>query len=186
MDQKDGSPRGRDYAPESKHRSMEWKHPGSPVKKKFKSQLSARKVMLTIFWDSQGVILEHYLERGTTVNSVGYSEMLSTEAYCLQVFCCCMTTCAHILPSTLFKLLWNWVSRCWNILNTVPISPPRTTIFLVHLTLILQRSRTGTVWFYTSTSNKRAARPKLYTKLLTRDLKLMYSRLTLVRITINL
>ena len=35
--------------------------------------------MLTVFWDSQGVLLEHYLERGTTVNSVGYSEMLSTE-----------------------------------------------------------------------------------------------------------
>ena len=29
------------------------------------------------------------------------------------------------------------------------------------LTLILRCSRTGTVWFYTSTSNKRAARPKL-------------------------
>ena len=54
------------------------------------------------------------------------------------------------------------------------------------LTLILRRSHTGTVWFYTSTSHKRAARPKLYTKSLTRDLKLMYSRLTLVRISINL
>ena len=54
------------------------------------------------------------------------------------------------------------------------------------LTLILQRSRTGTVWFYTSTSNKRAARPKLFTKSLTGDLKLMYSRFTLVRISINL
>ena len=57
---------------------------------------------------------------------------------------------------------------------------------LVVLTLILPRSRTGTVWFYTSTSNKRAARPKLYTKSLTRDLKRMYSRFTLVRISINL
>ena len=55
-----------------------------------------------------------------------------------------------------------------------------------NLTLILRRSRTGTVYFYTSTSNKRAARPKLYTKSLTRDLKLMYSRLTLMRISINL
>ena len=54
------------------------------------------------------------------------------------------------------------------------------------LTLILRRCRTGTVWFYTSTSNKRAARPKLYTKSLTRDLKLMYSRFTLVRISIKL
>ena len=54
------------------------------------------------------------------------------------------------------------------------------------LTRILRRSHMGTVWFYTSTSNKRAARPKLYTKSLTRDLKLMYSRLTLVRISIKL
>ena len=57
---------------------------------------------------------------------------------------------------------------------------------LVVLTLILRRSRTGTVWFYTSTNNKRVARPKLYTKSLTRDLKRMYSRFTLVRISINL
>jgi len=67
------------FAPESKRQSMEWKHLGSPVKKKFKSQPSAGKVLLTIFWDSQGVILEHYLEWGATVNSVRYSEMLSTE-----------------------------------------------------------------------------------------------------------
>ena len=66
----------------------------------------------------------------------------------------------------------NCTSKCWS----------QTTI----LTLILRRSRTGTVWFYTSTSNKRAARPKLYTKSLTRDLKRMYSRFTLVRISINL
>ena len=58
-------------------------------------------------------------------------------------------------------------------------------VFVV-LTLILRRSRTGTVWFCTSTSNKRAARPKLYTKSLTGDLKRMYSRFTLVRISINL
>ena len=57
---------------------------------------------------------------------------------------------------------------------------------LQYLTLILRRSRTGTVWFYTPNSNKRAARPKLYTKSLTRDLKRMYSRLTLVRISIKL
>ena len=63
------------------------------------------------------------------------------------------------------------------------IAPQWTDLWL---TLILRCSRTGTVWFYTSTSNKRAARPKLYSESLTRDLKLMYSRLTLVRISINL
>ena len=60
------------------------------------------------------------------------------------------------------------------------------SVYIATLTLILPRSRTGTVWFYTSTSNKRAARPKLYTKSLTRDLKLMYHRFTLVRISIKL
>ena len=61
-----------------------------------------------------------------------------------------------------------------------------TPVGFGQLSLILRRCRTGTVWFYTCTSNKRAARPKLYTKSLTRDLKLMYSRFTLVRISIKL
>ena len=64
-------------------------------------------------------------------------------------------------------------------LHSMKFDPPQ-------LTLILRRSRTGTVWFYTSTSKKRAAWPKLYTKSLTRDLKLTYRRLILVRIFINL
>ena len=73
--------------------------------------------------------------------------------------------------------------------GAILLLPPSFQTFYVTgmcLTLILRRSRTGTVWFYTYTSNKRAARPKLYTKSLTRDLKRMYSRFTLVRITINL
>ena len=90
---------------------------------------------------------------------------------------------SHSLPhSAMVKNAWNYTSI-----------PPYafmvctgTTLHHCILTLILRRSRTGTVWFYTSTRNKRAARPKLYTKSLTRDLKLMYSRLTLVRISINL
>ena len=64
------------YEPESKRQSMEWKHPNSPCKKKFKSQPSAGKLMLTVFWDSQGVVLEHYQEKGITINSARYSEML--------------------------------------------------------------------------------------------------------------
>ena len=48
------------YDPESKGQSMEWKHPQSPCKKKFKTQPSAGKLMLTIFWYSQSPVLEHY------------------------------------------------------------------------------------------------------------------------------
>ena len=32
--------------------------------------------MLTVFWVLQGPVLEHYQERGTTINSALYSEML--------------------------------------------------------------------------------------------------------------
>ena len=64
------------YEPESKRQRMEWKHPGSPEKKKFKTQPSAGKVMLTVFWDLKGSILEDYLEKGRTINSARYSDLL--------------------------------------------------------------------------------------------------------------
>ena len=55
---------------------MEWKHPQSPIRKEFKSQTSAGKLMLTFSWDSQGPVLEHYQERGSTINNACYSEVL--------------------------------------------------------------------------------------------------------------
>jgi hypothetical protein len=60
---------------------MEWKHPTSPwsVRKKFKTEPSAVKVMLALFWDAQWPILEHYQERRTTANSVRYSAMLQEQ-----------------------------------------------------------------------------------------------------------
>jgi hypothetical protein len=35
-----------------------------------------RKIDAYSFWDSQDPVLEHYQERGTTINSARYSEML--------------------------------------------------------------------------------------------------------------
>ena len=65
------------HGPESKQQSMEWKNSQSPCKKKFKTQPSAQKLMLTVFWDSQGQVLEHYQEKDTTINSRRYNEMLT-------------------------------------------------------------------------------------------------------------
>jgi hypothetical protein len=48
---------------------MAWKRPTSPVAKKFKSQSSAGKIRLTIFWDVEGAILVHFTPNGETVNS---------------------------------------------------------------------------------------------------------------------
>jgi hypothetical protein len=57
---------------------MQCKHPSSPVAKKFKMQPLAGKFMLYI-WDSQGPILETYLECGETVTSATYYGTLQRE-----------------------------------------------------------------------------------------------------------
>jgi hypothetical protein len=43
---------------------------------KVMSTPSAGKVMLTVFWDSQGVLLVHFHKRGDNVNSASYCEVL--------------------------------------------------------------------------------------------------------------
>jgi hypothetical protein len=43
--------------------------PKSAVAKKFKSQPSAGKIMLTLFWDMEGAIWIHFTPKGETVNS---------------------------------------------------------------------------------------------------------------------
>jgi len=58
---------------------MQWKPPSSPVAKKFKTQPSAGKLMLTIFWDSHGPIFKTYQECGTTITSRTYCDMLQRE-----------------------------------------------------------------------------------------------------------
>ena len=50
-----------------------------PVKKKFKTQLSLGKATLTIFCDSKGPIFEHFLEKGSTINSSRYCDLLANR-----------------------------------------------------------------------------------------------------------
>ncbi|XP_048241526.1 uncharacterized protein LOC125374615 [Haliotis rufescens] len=65
------------YDPESKRESMKWKHATSPKTKKFKATRSTKKVMMTIFWDSKGVIHIDYLPHGTTMNGEYYAKLLN-------------------------------------------------------------------------------------------------------------
>ncbi|GFN91186.1 histone-lysine N-methyltransferase SETMAR [Plakobranchus ocellatus] len=68
--------------PETKRDSMTWKHPSSPVTKKFKVQRSAAKVLATVFWDAKGVILLDILPQGQCINATRYCSTLDslTEA----------------------------------------------------------------------------------------------------------
>jgi hypothetical protein len=49
-----------------------WKRPTSPLAKKFKSQPSAGKIMLTLFWDIEGAIFVHFTPKSETVNRFPY------------------------------------------------------------------------------------------------------------------
>ena len=55
---------------------MQSKLPGSPALKKFKRVSSAGKVMASIFWDIQGVIIVDYLEERHTLNGAYYAKEL--------------------------------------------------------------------------------------------------------------
>jgi hypothetical protein len=55
------------FTPESKKSNMEWCHKGCPPPKQIKTQLSAGKIMASVFWDSEGVICVYFLPHGVTV-----------------------------------------------------------------------------------------------------------------------
>ena len=50
------------YDPETKQQSKQWLSRGSSGPIKFKSERSVKKVMATVFWDSEGVVLADFLE----------------------------------------------------------------------------------------------------------------------------
>ncbi|UYV75316.1 hypothetical protein LAZ67_12003473 [Cordylochernes scorpioides] len=57
------------YDPSSKRQSMQWGHIMSPVKKKkTRLSLSEDKIMITVFWDQDGLILMDMLEKNTSIN----------------------------------------------------------------------------------------------------------------------
>jgi len=55
---------------------MEWQHSGSPCPKKFRVQKSAAKVLTSIFWDQDSILLTDYLPKRQTINAEYYSSLL--------------------------------------------------------------------------------------------------------------
>jgi hypothetical protein len=97
--------------PVNKWQSLGWKHPQSPGRNTFKSQPSTGKLVLTAFWDSLGLVLNHYQERSTTINSACYSEMLTSRLnlqYEANVEDCCHDYWHVVLLND------RPVPHCWN------------------------------------------------------------------------
>jgi len=66
-------------SPKPRKRAKNGAIPPHQNRKKFHTQPSAGKVMLTLFWDERGVILEHYMSRGNTVTSAMYADLLKNH-----------------------------------------------------------------------------------------------------------
>ncbi|XP_045451016.1 histone-lysine N-methyltransferase SETMAR-like [Melitaea cinxia] len=67
------------FDPETKQQSMTWKRASSPTPKKFKVSSSAGKVMASVFWDAQGIIMVEYLEKGATITSSYYADQIRDQ-----------------------------------------------------------------------------------------------------------
>jgi histone-lysine N-methyltransferase SETMAR len=64
------------YDPLSQSEAKQWKHRDEPTPSRPRQQKAASKVMLTIFWDCQGVLLTDYLPRGQSVTSAYYGTLI--------------------------------------------------------------------------------------------------------------
>lgn len=64
------------FDPETKAESRQWKHSDSPPPRKFKVSKSARKILVSVFWDSSGIVLVDFLEKGRTINGEYYASLL--------------------------------------------------------------------------------------------------------------
>lgn len=64
------------YDPLTPQESKIWKRPSSPTIQRPRLQNSAGKIMLSVFWDSQGVLLLDFLPHGQTVTGDYYANLI--------------------------------------------------------------------------------------------------------------
>lgn len=64
------------WIPESKQDSMQWKHSDSPPPKKFRVVPSAGKVLASIFWDSEGILLIDFITAKERITGDYYASLM--------------------------------------------------------------------------------------------------------------
>jgi hypothetical protein len=64
------------YDSETKQQSMEWQHSGSPCPPKISSTKICWKILASIFWDQDGILVIDYLPKGQTIDEDYYLSLL--------------------------------------------------------------------------------------------------------------
>ena len=67
------------FTPKAKQQSKQWKHAGSPPPKEAKTVPSAGKVMASVFWDADGILLIDYLQKGQTISDTHCASLLTPK-----------------------------------------------------------------------------------------------------------
>lgn len=105
------------YTPETKEQSKQWIAKGEPAPKKAKTVSSAGKVMASVFWDSRGIILIDYLEKGKTITGAYYAslldklktEIVTKRPHLRKKRCCFIKTMRRLTPQ---RLQWLKSMNC--------------------------------------------------------------------------
>jgi hypothetical protein len=74
------------YYPETKEQSKERRHSGSLHPKTFMTQKSSSKVLASVFWEKDGILLADYLEMGATITVKYYIEAAADLQTSRQAF----------------------------------------------------------------------------------------------------
>ncbi|KFD55552.1 hypothetical protein M513_03604 [Trichuris suis] len=87
------------YDPESEQQSRQWKHVNSPRPKRARLEPRLGKVLATIFWDAEGILLIDYMEDGGTITGKYYANLSNfvrkskkNAVESCPAKCCCSTT----------------------------------------------------------------------------------------------
>ncbi|GFX03569.1 transposase [Trichonephila clavipes] len=63
---------------------MQWRLSNSPKAKKCKTSISAKKIMASLFWDRQCILLFEFIPPGTTINAATYCQTLKCLRRAIQ------------------------------------------------------------------------------------------------------
>jgi hypothetical protein len=110
------------YEPESKQESMQWHAKGTPPPRKLKVSPSARMSMATVFWDTEGILLIDYMDKGVTITGEYYARLQEQLKEAVKEkkrgkwskgVCCSYTTTHPFTRATLrWKPCTNVASKC--------------------------------------------------------------------------
>ena len=124
------------YDPETKQQSKQWLPHRSSGPIKFKSERSVKKVMATVFWDSEGVVLVDVLEGKKTVTGAYYVKILRKLRAKLAEKRPGKLHCGNLFHHDNAPAHSSWIVRdvlrefWWELLQHPPYSPDPSEFFL--------------------------------------------------------